>query len=174
MVVCRGVIGVHPRSTLPHTENRRASPFRTPIPDQPVTQAATTANTGRKGRIDVLFSSTLCLSGNNDGGGARGEGGARGRPAPPPISRIKGDRMGDNSACRPESRGNAWGSGGWGGIRTHEPLRVGGFQDRCLQPLGHPSPGRNPTLARHRPPAQEPGCPPVRRRVTRPYEHVRV
>ena len=30
-------------------------------------------------------------------------------------------------------------SGGWGGIRTHEPLRVGGFQDRCLKPLGHPS-----------------------------------
>ncbi len=32
-----------------------------------------------------------------------------------------------------------WSSGGWGGIRTHEPLRVGGFQDRCLKPLGHPS-----------------------------------
>ena len=30
-------------------------------------------------------------------------------------------------------------AGGWGGIRTHEPSRVGGFQDRCLKPLGHPS-----------------------------------
>lgn len=28
---------------------------------------------------------------------------------------------------------------GGGGIRTHERLRVDGFQDRCLQPLGHPS-----------------------------------
>ncbi len=30
-------------------------------------------------------------------------------------------------------------TGGWGGIRTHEGLPPGGFQDRCLQPLGHPS-----------------------------------
>ena len=33
----------------------------------------------------------------------------------------------------------AWESGGWGGIRTHERLPSGGFQDRCLKPLGHPS-----------------------------------
>ena len=32
-------------------------------------------------------------------------------------------------------------NGGWGGIRTHEGLPPGGFQDRCLQPLGHPSVG---------------------------------
>ncbi len=36
-------------------------------------------------------------------------------------------------------------AGGWGGIRTHEPLRAGGFQDRCLKPLGHPS-GRAPSI----------------------------
>ncbi len=48
--------------------------------------------------------------------------------------------------------------GGWGGIRTHEPLRVGGFQDRCLKPLGHPStnrvgrPRRARTLAAAPPP----------------------
>ena len=29
--------------------------------------------------------------------------------------------------------------GGGGEIRTHGPLRVAGFQDRCLKPLGHPS-----------------------------------
>src|SRR5438046_2184609 len=29
--------------------------------------------------------------------------------------------------------------GGSGGIRTHERLPVAGFQDRCLQPLGHAS-----------------------------------
>jgi hypothetical protein len=28
---------------------------------------------------------------------------------------------------------------GGGGIRTHEGLHPAGFQDRCLQPLGHPS-----------------------------------
>ncbi len=32
-----------------------------------------------------------------------------------------------------------WVVGGGGGIRTPGPLRVGGFQDRCLKPLGHPS-----------------------------------
>lgn len=30
-------------------------------------------------------------------------------------------------------------NGGGGGIRTHGTLPHGGFQDRCLQPLGHPS-----------------------------------
>ena len=30
-------------------------------------------------------------------------------------------------------------TGGRGGIRTHEELPLAGFQDRCLQPLGHPS-----------------------------------
>lgn len=30
-------------------------------------------------------------------------------------------------------------TGGGEGIRTLDPLRDGGFQDRCLQPLGHPS-----------------------------------
>ena len=29
--------------------------------------------------------------------------------------------------------------GGWGGIRTHEALRPGGFQDRSFRPLTHPS-----------------------------------
>ena len=29
--------------------------------------------------------------------------------------------------------------GGRGGIRTHERLRVGSFQDCCIQPLCHPS-----------------------------------
>ncbi len=33
-------------------------------------------------------------------------------------------------------------AGGGGGIRTHGPSRVGGFQDRCLQPLGHTSSAR--------------------------------
>ena len=33
-------------------------------------------------------------------------------------------------------------TGGWGGIRTHEGLPPAGFQDRCLQPLGHPSAAR--------------------------------
>jgi hypothetical protein len=28
---------------------------------------------------------------------------------------------------------------GGGGIRTHEGRSPAGFQDRCLQPLGHPS-----------------------------------
>ena len=28
---------------------------------------------------------------------------------------------------------------GWGGIRTHEALRPGGFQNRSFQPLTHPS-----------------------------------
>jgi len=34
-----------------------------------------------------------------------------------------------------------WGShdGGGSGIRTHETLRPAGFQDRCIQPLCHPS-----------------------------------
>ncbi len=32
-------------------------------------------------------------------------------------------------------------SGGGGGIRTHEPFRVSGFQDRCNRPLYHPSGG---------------------------------
>jgi len=27
--------------------------------------------------------------------------------------------------------------GGQGGIRTHEGLHPGGFQDRCHRPLGH-------------------------------------
>ena len=43
---------------------------------------------------------------------------------------------------------------GGGGIRTHESFRPAGFQDRCLQPLGHPSgggtvadPGRRRTSA---------------------------
>ena len=30
-------------------------------------------------------------------------------------------------------------NGGRGGIRTPGPLRVAGFQDRCFQPLSHPS-----------------------------------
>src|SRR5690554_1739503 len=30
-------------------------------------------------------------------------------------------------------------AGGRGGIRTHEWLPIAGFQDRCLQPLGHSS-----------------------------------
>ena len=29
--------------------------------------------------------------------------------------------------------------GGGGEIRTHGHLRVAGFQDRCLKPLGNPS-----------------------------------
>jgi hypothetical protein len=29
--------------------------------------------------------------------------------------------------------------GGGSGIRTHGPLRVSGFQDRCIKPLCHPS-----------------------------------
>ena len=28
-------------------------------------------------------------------------------------------------------------AGGEGGIRTHEGLPLAGFQDQCLQPLGH-------------------------------------
>ncbi len=31
------------------------------------------------------------------------------------------------------------GFGGRGGIRTHEWFPIAGFQDRCLQPLGHSS-----------------------------------
>ncbi len=31
--------------------------------------------------------------------------------------------------------------GGSGEIRTHEPFRVAGFQDRCIQPLCHASNG---------------------------------
>ena len=30
-------------------------------------------------------------------------------------------------------------SGGRGGIRTHGCFHIGGFQDRCLSPLGYPS-----------------------------------
>ena len=37
------------------------------------------------------------------------------------------------------------GAGGWGGIRTHEELPPGSFQDCCLKPLGHPS--TQPVLA---------------------------
>jgi hypothetical protein len=33
---------------------------------------------------------------------------------------------------------------GGGGIRTHGPFRVAGFQDRSHQPLDHPSRGRSP------------------------------
>ncbi len=36
-------------------------------------------------------------------------------------------------------------NGGEGGIRTHERLRVAGFQDRCRQPLGYLSAMRNPS-----------------------------
>ena len=32
-----------------------------------------------------------------------------------------------------------WTSGGCGEIRTHEGFPLAGFQDRCLQPLGHTS-----------------------------------
>ena len=34
--------------------------------------------------------------------------------------------------------------GGEGGIRTHGPIRVTGFQDRLLKPLGHLSVARTP------------------------------
>ena len=30
-------------------------------------------------------------------------------------------------------------NGGWGEIRTHARLLLAGFQDRCIQPLYHPS-----------------------------------
>ncbi len=30
-------------------------------------------------------------------------------------------------------------NGGWAEIRTQEGLRPAGFQDRCFQPLSHPS-----------------------------------
>ncbi len=30
-------------------------------------------------------------------------------------------------------------NGGWAEIRTQEGLRPAGFQDRCIQPLCHPS-----------------------------------
>ena len=41
--------------------------------------------------------------------------------------------------CRPGDLRVCGQSGGAGGIRTHGPLRVDGFQDRCLRPLGHRS-----------------------------------
>ena len=33
-------------------------------------------------------------------------------------------------------------NGGGSGIRTHEPFRVSGFQDRCNKPLYHPPIGK--------------------------------
>ena len=39
----------------------------------------------------------------------------------------------------PEGFKSASPNGGGGGIRTHGPLRVSGFQDRCNRPLYHPS-----------------------------------
>ena len=40
-------------------------------------------------------------------------------------------------AISPDRGTLAWGNGGEGGIRTPGPLRVNGFQDRRLKPLGH-------------------------------------
>ena len=39
----------------------------------------------------------------------------------------------------PSREGKVMCSGGSGEIRTHEPLRVAGFQDRCNRPLCHAS-----------------------------------
>ena len=49
------------------------------------------------------------------------------------------------TACRrrkPQSVKDCQNFGGRGGIRTHGWLPIGGFQDRCLKPLGHSSPDR--------------------------------
>ena len=54
-------------------------------------------------------------------------------PVAPSARPSRSDPRGDHS-------GSPLGSGGWGGIRTHEGLLTpAGFQDRCLKPLGHPS-----------------------------------
>lgn len=37
-------------------------------------------------------------------------------------------------------------NGGRGEIRTHGAVTLGGFQDRCLKPLGHPSVVMHPDL----------------------------
>lgn len=44
--------------------------------------------------------------------------------------------FGGNTREKQEYKEN---NGGGGEIRTLERLPVDGFQDRCLQPLGHPS-----------------------------------
>ncbi len=62
------------------------------------------------------------------------------------CSAAEGQAPGAGLAAALRSRSEI---GGWGGIRTHEPLRVGGFQDRCLKPLGHPS--EHPRLPCHAP-----------------------
>jgi hypothetical protein len=41
--------------------------------------------------------------------------------------------------CRETAAHTGINDGGEGGIRTHGDFRLGGFQDHCLQPLGHPS-----------------------------------
>ena len=54
--------------------------------------------------------------------------------------------------------------GGGGGIRTHEPLRVTGFQDRRHRPPGHPSgvivgaSQQAPRIPEASPAPPEPGC----------------
>lgn len=54
----------------------------------------------------------------------------------------------------------SWCPGGDGEIRTHGPLRVGGFQDRWIKPLSHVS-GVGGIVAAG---VFRPGCPPGRRR----------
>jgi hypothetical protein len=66
------------------------------------------------------------------------------RPAPEGCSRRGGNVGGGTRLSVNIQTLNALARapGGWGGIRTHEGLPPGGFQDRCLRPLGHPSPLR--------------------------------
>ena len=64
--------------------------------------------------------------------------------APRPVLSPTRITLENNGKIRPQpDRENAFAgaSGGWGGIRTHGELPHGGFQDRCLKPLGHPSVG---------------------------------
>ncbi len=63
----------------------------------------------------------------------------------PEISAFQSTKNGTQNGLRErKKRPKAliyWGLGGSGEIRTHGPLRVDGFQDRCNRPLCHASLG---------------------------------
>jgi hypothetical protein len=124
------------------------------------------------GRTEPYRAAALCHCGawsgaNSNGNTSAGafESGIVTRPAGKPTIFAKRDTSSETTPVileppdgalkqcmmHPNCRSGTEMIGGWGGIRTHEEFPPGGFQDRCLQPLGHPSRAPDPNAGCRQP-----------------------